>query len=228
MTRLTVVIPALNEQDQIEATLAAAAQGRAEVLLVDGGSHDATLQAVEGRARVLHSEAGRARQLHVGLQSATSDSVLFCHADTRLPAGYDRAIANALEDPAVLGGAFTARYQPRHWLLALAERLVALPTPLLMFGDQALFARRHALSTIGGVPQLPLMEDVAMMKALNRHGTLVRLPQQVTTSSRRFMERGVLRQLVLDLALLLAFHLGVSPDRLARFYYVSKRDRNGA
>lgn len=228
MPSLSVIVPTLNEQDSIAATLARAARGAhgaaPELLVVDGGSSDATRTHAGRWARVLRARPDRAGQLQLGVQAARGEVLLFCHADTLLPDGYDRAIAAALAAPDVVGGAFTARYRPSHFWLRLAEQLVALPLPELMFGDQALFARRRELRAVGGVPQLPLMEDVALIRALRRRGRIVRRPERVETSARRFFERGVLRQLSLDLLLLLGYHAGIAPERLAELYFTSRRD----
>ncbi len=232
MTSLTVVIPTLNEAEHIDVVLDHATRGAVvgvpQIIVVDGGSTDATVDRIQGRARLLHSRPHRALQLQLGLDRARSQTVLFCHGDTLLPHAYDRAIGAALNDLRVVAGAFTPRYQPTHPWLKLGERIVGLPTPFLMFGDQGLFARREALQAIGGVPDLPFMEDLALVDALRRRGRTVRLPDRVVTSSRRFFERGVLRQLALDLVLLLGYHAGVPPGTLGRWYQTSTRDPSPA
>lgn len=225
---ISVVIPTLNEAQRIEAVLgraqAVSAGARPQIIVVDGGSTDGTVERIGGRAQVLRSRPNRARQLQIGLRSAASPTVLFCHGDTLLPSDYDRAVEAALADPGAVGGAFTPRYRPSHPWLRVGERIVSLPTPLLMFGDQGLFARRAELEAAGGVPQLPFMEDLALVDALRARGRMVRLPDQVVTSSRRFFERGVLRQLALDLLLLLGYRAGVAPHVLGRWYHSSGRD----
>lgn len=228
MISLTVIIPTLNEAAFINPTLTralhATSNGAPELLVVDGGSSDSTVEQAQSRARVLHSQSGRPHQLDLGVREAGGEFLLFCHADTLLPPGYDRAVAESFEDPDVVGGAFTAHYRPGHPWLRLGEWLVGLPTPLLMFGDQALFVRRRELLAAGGVPQIPLMEDVALVDALRRRGRVVRRPERAVTSSRRFFEHGVLRQLSLDLMLLVAYRAGIAPERLARMYFTSSRD----
>ncbi|MDX1600720.1 MAG: TIGR04283 family arsenosugar biosynthesis glycosyltransferase [Anaerolineales bacterium] len=229
MISLTVIIPTLNEAEFIDGILTRAlhgsSNGRPELLVVDGGSSDSTVAQASSRARVLRGRPGRAHQLELGVRQASGEYVLFCHADTLLPLGYDHAVAASMQEPEVVGGAFTVQYKPGHPWLRIGEWLVGLPTPLLMFGDQALFARRSELLAVGGVPQLPLMEDVALIDSLRERGRVVRRPERAVTSSRRFFEHGVLRQLSLDLILLLAYRAGVTPERLARLYFTSRRDR---
>ncbi len=226
---LSVVIPVLNERAGIEAVLARAlgtsGLEAVEVLVVDGGSADGTAAIASRRARVLQAPRGRASQMNAGAHAARGLALLFCHGDTLLPEGYGLAVWQTLQDRGVAGGAFTPRYGLRHPAMRLAEGLVSLPAAHFMFGDAALFGRRAALEAVGFFPEVPLMEDVMLVRALKGHGRLVRLPQVVHTSGRRFHERGVVRQLWLDLRLLLAFYSGVDPSRLAPRYAVTGRDR---
>lgn len=232
MTRVSVVIPTLNEAQYIDEVLDRALRGAVvgspQLIVVDGGSSDGTVDRVQDRGQILHSGPGRATQLQHGLRHARSPTVLFCHGDTFLPHGYDRAIRAALHEPRVVGGAFTTHFDPPHPWLSVGEWIVGLPTPFLMFGDQAIFARRDELQAVGGVPDLPFMEDIALVDGLRRRGRMVRLPERVVTSSRRFFEHGVLRQLALDLLLLLAYHAGVPPATLGRWYHRSARDPSTA
>ncbi len=227
---LSVVIPVLNERAGIEPVLARAlgysGLETVEVLVVDGGSDDGTAAVASRWARVLRAPRGRASQMNAGVQAAHGRALLFCHGDTLLPEGYGLAIRETLRDPGVVGGAFTPRYGLRHPAMRLAEGLVSLSTRYFMFGDAALFVRREALDAVGLFPEVPLMEDVMLVRALKGHGRLVRLPQVVRTSGRRFRECGVVRQLWLDLRLLLAFYRGTDPRRLAPRYAATERDRS--
>ncbi len=225
---LSIVIPALNEAARIDAVVRQAAQASGldsvEVVVVDGGSNDATAAIARKQARVVHGRRGRALQMNAGARAVAGDTIVFCHADTLLPAGYGVDIQQALQNLEVVGGAFSPRFVPQRRLLRPIEWILRLPLTLLMFGDQAIFVRRSAFEAVGGFRNLPLMEDVAFVGSLRRLGRLVRLGAPVRTSSRRFIERGVVRQLLLDLALLGAYHLGASPVRLARHYFVTRRD----
>lgn len=219
--RLSVVIPALNEAGAVaDAVRSAAAEG-AEVIVVDGGSVDGTPErAAAAGASVLHSSPGRARQLGLGAGSARGEVVLFLHADTRLPIGWGRAVAAALADPGVAGGCFRLRFDVRSPALALVEWGVRARVALLglPYGDQALFVRREILERIGGVPQVPLMEDLDLVRALRREGRLARIPLAVATSARRYRSRGTLRTVLRNALAACAWGLGLDRDRIAAWY----------
>ncbi len=216
-----MVIPALNEAGVIaEAVRSAAAEG-AEVIVVDGGSADGTPErAAAAGAIVVHSAPGRARQLGVGAGQARGEGVVFLHADTRLPPAWGRGVAEALADPGAAGGCFRFRFDARSPALALVEWGVRLRVALLglPYGDQALFVRRSVLERIGGVPQVPIMEDLDLVRALTREGRLVRLPQAIETSARRYRERGTLRTVLRNTFALCAWRLGLDRDRIAAWY----------
>jgi len=227
--RLSIVIPTYHEAETIRETLTHVCSNpgleRWELFVVDGGSTDGTRDIADEFGPVIVTNPGRARQMNAGLERARGSVVLFCHADTLLPEGYGQAILDAFQDPRVVGGAFRPRYRPPHPLLRLAAFVLRLPAPYLMFGDQAMFARSSTLERIGGVPDLALMEDVALALALAQEGDVTRLKSPVITSSRRFMERGAFRQLTLVLRMLFQYHvLGASPQKLEKQYHITSRD----
>ncbi|MSQ20002.1 MAG: glycosyltransferase [Betaproteobacteria bacterium] len=221
--RLSIVIPVLNEAANLGAALAPLQGLRAkghEVIVVDGGSVDATLDVARRYAdRVIASARGRARQLNAGLSAVSGDVVLLLHADTCLPLHADQRIEEALTTR--VWGRFDVRIAGRSRWLPLVSAMMNLRSRLtgIATGDQAIFAWREALVSIGGVPDLPLMEDVALSKKLRRLSPPACLRERVTTSGRRWMANGPIRTITLMWALRLAFFLGVSPDRLARAYY---------
>ena len=220
--RLSVIVPALDEERQIAATLASARQpGVGEVIVVDGGSRDRTREAARPLAdRVVEAPRGRARQMNAGAALATGDALLFLHADTRLPPDAASAVAAALADPAVAGGRFDVRLEPSTPLLRAVGGLMNARSRLtgIATGDQAIFVRRAVFAALGGFPDLPLMEDVAFSRALKRAGRIACLRGQVTTSSRRWQQGGVVRTILLMWTLRLLFFLGVPAPRLARWY----------
>lgn len=221
--RLAVVIPALDESEAVGAAVASALagappEGAAFVLVVDGGSRDATRERARAAgARVITSPPGRARQLQAGVDACEAEVILFLHADTRLPAGYVAAMCAALEQEGVVGGAFRLRFAAPGAALRIVEWGVRLRLALfrLPYGDQAIFVRRRTLAEIGGVPQVEIMEDVDLVQALKRRGRLALLPQPVRTSARRYLERGVLRTVFKNACALLGRALGVSRARIA-------------
>ena len=219
--RVSVIIPALNEEARIGAAIDSAfAAGAQEVIVSDGGSDDATLSvAGEHRARVLQCERVRARQLNAGAAASAGDILVFLHADTLLPSGAAAAIADALAGGAVFGG-LRLRFLERSWRLRYVETMVNFRTRLTRapWGDQAQFTSHAHFDAAGGYPDFPLMEDYELARRMKRLGRTVLLPLAVRTSGRRFLERGVVRTSILNWLIVAAYHAGVSPARLARWY----------
>ena len=224
LARISVIVPALNEAAGIVDTLAALQPLRArghEVVVVDGGSSDGTADLARSLAdRVITSDRGRARQQNAGADVASGDVLLFLHADTRLPEGADQTVIDRLEATGRGWGRFDARLTGRHPLLRMIERMMSLRSRWtgIATGDQAIFARREWFARAGGFPEIPLMEDVALSKALKRLGPPLCLRQRVTTSSRRWEERGVARTMVLMWRLRWAYWRGADPADLAKRY----------
>jgi rSAM/selenodomain-associated transferase 2 len=219
---LSVIVPALDEEHALDATITAARQpGVLEIIVVDGGSRDRTVAVARTRAdRVVHAERGRANQMNVGAASARGDVLLFLHADTRLPPGCHRAITRALADEGVVGGRFDLRLDAPGLPYRIIETMISLRSRMtrIATGDQAIFARRSVFEGLGGYPPLPLMEDIALSQALKRAGRVACLRERVTTSARRWQRHGVVRTVLLMWLLRLAYYAGVSPARLARAY----------
>ncbi len=227
-TPISIILPTWNEADQIP-RLARHLQEHApdcEWILADGGSHDATCSLAKSFGfRVINSEKGRGLQLDQGLQAANGDQVVFMHVDTRLPDRWEDAMLRCLKDPRVVGGAFFKRFDHPHWLMR-GSRIRCLLMMVLMgraFGDQCLFARRDILMASGGVPRLPLMEDLAMCRQLRRHGDLALADACVMTSARRFRQRGVLRTYGLMGWLWLRYALGTPAEALASRYHPEEK-----
>jgi len=216
--KLSVVIPSREEADLIADAVRSASAPRVEVLVVDAGSEDGTgANAARAGARVIRAPAGRAGQLAAGLRASRGDVVLFLHADTRLPPGYADAVERALADPATVGGAFRLRFDEGGARMRLIEGAARLRAALLgmPYGDQAIFARRAALEAVGGVPQVPIMEDLDLVRALRRRGRLVLLPLSVVTSARRHRAGGPLRTALRHNLAALAWAAGVERGRIA-------------
>lgn len=222
---ISVVIPALNEADHISDTLLSLGSD-VEVLVVDGGSTDATRELANRYARVIEAPRGRARQMNVGAAAAAGNILLFLHADTRLPSGAFGAIRHAVEDANAEAGAFRLHFDIETPLLRFYSACTRLPWPLICFGDRGLFVRRSVFEAVGGFPDVPIFEDLEMVRRLHERGGFRFLSAAVTTSARRFLETGPLRQQILNTALWLQYVLGVDPERLARGYgYGSPRRR---
>ncbi len=224
MHKLSVIVPALDEGERIATTLDALANLRAlgvEVIVVDGGSRDATVQRARLRAdRVIPAARGRASQMNAGAEKATGDVLLFLHADTRLPSDADHVVLNALERSGRAWGRFDVKIEGRHPLLVVVGALMNLRSRLtgIATGDQAMFVKRDTFQAAGGFPAIELMEDIALCKRLKRVGRPLCLRQRVVTSGRRWEERGVIRTMVLMWRLRLAYFFGADPAELARQY----------
>lgn len=221
-TKISVIIPTLNEEVRI-AELLRSLQGIStlEVIVADGMSPDRTVEIAKRLAsHVLTSVRGRARQMNEGAKHATGEVLLFLHADTRLePSALDQ-LTSALGDPTIIGGAFSLGLESRAGRLRLIEAVVNLRARLfsLPYGDQAIFVRRSVFEEIGGYAELPLMEDLELVRRLKRRGRLVILPAKAITSTRRWEKEGILYTTIRNWAVTLLFFLGVSPTALARWY----------
>jgi rSAM/selenodomain-associated transferase 2 len=182
------------------------------VIVVDGGSEDATRELAAGLCdRIVVAPRGRATQMNAGARQARGNVLVFLHADTRLPSNADELVQG------FLWGRFDVQIEGRHpllrvvaWSMNLRSRLTGIAT-----GDQAIFVRREAFP---GFPELPLMEDVAFSQAMKRRSRPACLRDKVTTSGRRWESRGVVRTILLMWYLRLLFFLGTSVEDLARRY----------
>lgn len=223
-----MIVPTLDEENAIASCLRAIGQpADVPIVVSDGGSRDGTLAIVAREfpaVRIVTGAAGRGSQLNRGAAAAIAQTYIFVHADCRLPIGWHQAVLTALADPHVAMGCFRLHTEPpsdgstaplaRAWwrLLDLRSRGLGLP-----YGDQAQFLRRDVLAAVGGVPEIPLMEDFELARRCLRHGRLARLPLEVHTTARRFA-RFPVRARVCTMAFPLLFRLGVSPGRLAAWY----------
>lgn len=223
-TRISIIVPTLNEAAGIADTLRPLQPLRArghQVIVVDGGSADGTAAIARPLADdVIASAPGRARQQNAGAAAATGDVLLFLHADTRLPADADRLVTGGLRASGRGWGRFDVRLSGRHPLLRVVERMIGWRSRVtgIATGDQAIFVRRDWFDRAGGFPQIPLMEDVALSKALRRMGPPLCLAEPVLTSSRRWEARGVVRTILLMWRLRAEYALGADPANLAERY----------
>ncbi|MFM7144528.1 MAG: TIGR04283 family arsenosugar biosynthesis glycosyltransferase [Alphaproteobacteria bacterium] len=217
---ISVVVPALDKALGIADCLASARDPDVvEIIVVDGGSRDATREIASRLASVVTSPAGRAAQMNAGAARATGEVLLFLHADTRLPPGFGKAVRRAVEGGAV-GGRFDLRVEGSHPCLGLLSAAINARSRWsgISTGDQALFATREAFRAVGGFESIPLMEDVRFTAALRRLGPVAALRERVSTSGRRWERHGFARTVLLMWRLRLLHAWGVSPERLAARY----------
>jgi len=228
---ISVIIPALNEADRIGKAIDSARHPNSEIIVVDGGSRDATISIAKkaGVTNIITGARGRAVQQNLGAEAARGEILLFLHADTLLPPDYAEYIFMTLLDKNKIGGAFLFKTDSINPLLRLVAIGVNMRSQWLNmpYGDQALFFRRSCFKAAGGFPQSPVAEDLLLVRALlmrktvNR-GELAMLPICVTTSARRWHSIGILRTTIINLLILCGIVLGVSPERLAGLYGVKK------
>ena len=217
---VSVIIPTLNEESVLAATLQRARQpGVHEIIVVDGGSMDATRALAASRAdRVVSAPCGRAAQMNAGAAYACGEILLFLHADTWLPEGFAAVVTAACA--AAVGGRFDVQLEPSSLLLWLTGELINVRSrwSRIATGDQAIFIRRDVFEQLGGYADMPLMEDVDLSRRMKRAGRIACLRARVITSARRWQKNGVVRTILLMWTLRAAYFWGVSPERLRRVY----------
>ncbi|MGW0732010.1 TIGR04283 family arsenosugar biosynthesis glycosyltransferase [Streptomyces sp. NPDC002851] len=222
MLDVSIVVPVLNEEATVQAALARLCRDfpDCELVVVDGGSTDATRELAAPFGQLVESPRGRARQMNEGARHCTGDVLWFVHADTRIDPAALGQIRAALASPEVVGGGLTLRFDRRSpGLNYLAYTSNARARRLHhVFGDQAMFVRRSAFDALGGFPELPIMEDLEMSRRLARRGRLAVLPATSTASARRLVAHGVWRMIVFMQYLKLLHFAGVDPDRIRRRY----------
>ena len=220
--KISVIIPALNEEKTIASSLRAlSALEPRQIIVVDGGSRDRTVEICRQFAvEVAASERGRARQMNCGAALAVGDVLLFLHADTRLPGSAFHDVAAVLDDPKCLGGRFDVELDGTHWMLKVIGALINYRSRVTKVGtgDQAIFVRREVFAQLGGYPDIPLMEDVAFGRALKRLGEVACLRSRVVTSARRWESDGIWRTILKMWMLKFLYLAGVSPARLKQYY----------
>jgi uncharacterized protein len=222
--RVGVVIPTLNEEAALPKLLADLSRiGPAmDVVVVDGGSEDRTCGvAAEWGARCVRTEPGRARQMNLGASLLDTPWILFLHADSRLPVETARAIEDFVtepRDPAAAHFSFRLDAEgPWWWLIERGQRIRERLTGLA-YGDQGLLVSRTRFDRIGGFPDVPLMEDVAIVRRLRATGGLGRIEAPLVTSARRYREEGPFVSWIRNAALITLYSAGVPPRRLVRWY----------
>ncbi len=224
--QFSIIVPALHESDRINLLIdrlnsLECSEGR-EIVVVDGSPEADTIEAIQCEKVIkMRSAKGRGRQMNMGASVATGEILIFLHADTELPAGALRKIASVMGQDKYVGGAFelgikSEKFTHRSWarLASIRCRLTRIP-----YGDQAIFIRRDYFMRIGAYREIPLMEDVELMRRIKRFGDKICiLPDRVMTSARRWEEEGFLYVSLRNTTLLTLYILGVSPEKLAPFY----------
>ncbi|MEH2319473.1 TIGR04283 family arsenosugar biosynthesis glycosyltransferase [Nostoc sp.] len=227
--RISIIIPTLNEAGNIKEAIPTVRYANAttqpskdiEVIIVDAGSEDGTVKTAQSLGiKVISSSPGRAIQMNAGAVAASGDILLFLHADTRLPTGFDDMIRTALQQPGIVAGAFNLRIDASllslrwvEWGVNMRSHFCQMP-----YGDQAIFLTKEVFQQIGGFLELPIMEDFELMRSLKRIGRIVIIPTPVVTSARRWLQKGVFKTTLLNQIVIIAYLVGISPKRICRWY----------
>jgi rSAM/selenodomain-associated transferase 2 len=230
MRRLSIILPVLNEAAIIGRALEALAPFRqrgAEVIVADGGSRDGTPRIARALAdHVIAAPRGRASQMNAGAAIARGGTFLFLHADTSLPPDADHLIDDGIARRGRAWGRFDVRISGRNRLLAVVAKGMNIRSRLtgIATGDQAIFVAREAFQSVGGFPDMPLMEDIVICKRLKRLSRPLCIGDPALTSGRRWQRNGVARTVLLMWQLRLAYSFGADPATLARRYGYASRD----
>ncbi|MGE5324263.1 MAG: TIGR04283 family arsenosugar biosynthesis glycosyltransferase [Actinomycetota bacterium] len=221
---ISVVIPVLNERVNLAATLESVrlAIPDAEIIAVDGGSTDGSLEWLEQQQtiKVIRSAQGKGPQQNAGGNAASGDVILFLHADCLLPAGAGANLIETMQDPTIAGGCFLCRWNrttPALRFIAFGMNLRTI-VRRTSYGDQGLYIRRAIFRQVGGFPDWPLFEDTELVRRIKTVGRFKVIHSQVTMSARRFEKNGIFYGVFLVYFLQLAFLLGVPPARLKRWF----------
>jgi rSAM/selenodomain-associated transferase 2 len=226
--KISIIIPTLNEAANIEKSIASIPiSQQIEVMIVDGGSRDQTIEIAQRLGvKILSATGGRAIQMNVGAGVATGEILLFLHADTLLPAGFATMVQTALasKDLTPIAGAFALRIDAPQWRLRLIEWGVNWRSRFgkMPYGDQAIFLTAETFQQLGGFPELPIMEDFQLMWQLGKLGRIEIISTPVITSARRWQQRGILQTTLVNQMMIIGYLCGVSPTQLSCWY----RDRS--
>jgi rSAM/selenodomain-associated transferase 2/rSAM/selenodomain-associated transferase 1 len=219
---ISIIIPSLNEADHIAETIASIGHGdNTQIIVTDGGSLDDTVSIARSLgATVIESSPPRSRQLNQGADAASKDILLFLHADTRLPKGFDTSVFSILKQPGVAAGAFELRIDAPGKALRFIEYVANRRSRYLKmpYGDQAIFMLSAVFHQLGGFPDIPIMEDFELIRRLQKKGHVVTVPEPVVTSPRRWLNHGILKITLIHQLIVLSYFMGASSGTIARLF----------
>ncbi len=224
--KISIIIPVLNETEIINQSLQHLNKiihaHNCEVIVVDGNLTGNTIQSITvNNTKKISSPQGRGAQMNVGAKCASGSILLFLHADTLLPAKAMNHVIATCNDPGVVGGAFDLGIDSNRFLFRITEQYVFLRSRMtkIPYGDQAIFLKKEIFDRMGGFNNIPIMEDIDLMRRIKHHGYKIHfIPEPVKTSPRRWETEGVLYSTVRNIILSSLFYCGISPNRLKKWY----------
>jgi rSAM/selenodomain-associated transferase 2 len=225
----SIIIPTLNEEANIEHTLEAvfAMTGSYELIVVDGGSKDRTIELVKSYPDVhLYQveKAERAAQMNFGAQMATGTYLLFLHADTKMCPTCLLQLEHQLAQVHIIGGSYNLQFDQSQWPYRLLAFFTRFNSRFWTFGDQGIFVKKHIFDQVGGYASIPILEDLDLQLRLRKQGAFIKISKTLTTSARRYRADTLLKELLRDASVLCGYFLGISPYRLRRWYdFVGRR-----
>jgi len=232
---LSVIIPALQEEGDVASAVRSARGDETEVVVVDGGSTDATVRrAAAAGARVVSGPRGRALQQNRGRTEAAGRVLLFLHADSRLPAGYAGSVFRTLLETGTVAAAFRFRTDAAGLMMRMVEGMTNIRSRMLQlpYGDQGIFLRSEMFDAVRGFPEVSIAEDLLLVRRLARRGRVRIANRAVVTSARRWRSLGVIRTTLINQIILTGCLLGRSPEVLSPLYRSRRqrrpRERRGA
>jgi len=218
--RISIIIPALNEEDTVGDLLESLKnQGADELLVADGGSVDETVGIASRHARIIHAKGGRAIQMNAAAQCASGDILLFLHADCRLgPSGLS-VLRTVLADPEIVGGNFDIHYEGNDWAAEAFSRINRWRRRFgIFYGDSGIFCRGSVFQSLGGFVCWPILEDYEFARRLRRSGKLAYLKEPIWVSDGRWRRDGLFRTMASWFLIQALYYAGVPPKQLARLY----------
>ncbi len=220
---ISIIIPVFNEATIITDYLAQLSSADVlEILIIDGGSRDETVSLAQAFAvKVLASpQTGRAQQMNYGASLAQGDILFFLHLDSQLPPNFAQDIRKTLAIPGVVAGAFRFAVDQPGWLFRGLEKIVNWRSQVLglPYGDQGLFVPRATFWQLGGFADLPIMEDYEWVERVKQKGKLALAASAMVTSGRRWQRLGLVKTTLINQIMLMGYHGGIAPDRLAKWY----------
>jgi rSAM/selenodomain-associated transferase 2 len=226
MLRYSIIVPVLHESERIKGLIdhlfCLEPRDACEIIVVDGSAERDTIDAIDSKQVVkMTADRGRARQMNAGAAVANGDILIFLHVDTELPLAAFAMIESVMGQGRYRGGAFQLGIQSEKLAYKALTRWISIRCRLtgIPYGDQAIFIAKDYFNRIGGYREIPLMEDVELMRRIKkRGGKICVLPDRVMTSPRRWEEEGFIYVNLRNTLLLILYLLGAPPQQLVRFY----------